>query len=249
MEFRTGCCGLAGLSLQKYSSMFSVLEVQSTFYRLPELGTATRWRESTPGGFEFMMKVFQGVTHPITSPTWRKAGSQRPKQREERYGHLQPTPEALTSWARSLEIASALHAKACVVQLPPSFICTRENIANAVSFFRQAARPPVVAIEVRHGSWFQQPALLRNMLDEIEAEHVVDPLIRLPARIGEVGYFRLHGLGKERYRYGYTDDDLRRVRDRARDIGVKVAYVMFNNLAMREDASRFREIAASPSEK
>ena len=74
----TGCCGLAGMGLSRYAELFSVVELQSTFYRLPTIATARGWRSKVPQGFRFTLKAFQGVTHPVSSPTWRRAGRQKP---------------------------------------------------------------------------------------------------------------------------------------------------------------------------
>ena len=92
-EPKVGCCGLAGMSLSRYAEEFEVVELQSTFYRLPKPKTAKRWRESVRSDFEFTMKVFQGVTHPVSSPTWRRAGSQKPEAGPGGGGHRQRLPE------------------------------------------------------------------------------------------------------------------------------------------------------------
>jgi uncharacterized protein YecE (DUF72 family) len=53
---------------------------------------------------------------------------------------------------------------------------------------------------------------------------------------GELRYFRLHGIGGAGYHY--TDDDLARLSEWV-DRGP--TYVFFNNLAMLDDARRFRD--------
>lgn len=66
------------MSLRDYPRSFDVLEVQSTFYRLPMLKTAERWRSVVPKTFDFTIKAFQGIRHPISIPTWKRARKQRP---------------------------------------------------------------------------------------------------------------------------------------------------------------------------
>jgi uncharacterized protein YecE (DUF72 family) len=46
-----------------YSSKFSTVEVDSTFYRIPNQQTVTNWREQTPGGFRFSLKFPGVITH------------------------------------------------------------------------------------------------------------------------------------------------------------------------------------------
>jgi hypothetical protein len=51
-EIKVGCCGFV-ISQKKYFRLFRLIEIQSTFYQLPELKTAEKWRASSPAGFEF----------------------------------------------------------------------------------------------------------------------------------------------------------------------------------------------------
>jgi len=54
----TGCCGLAGMGLSRYAELFSVVELQSTFYRLPAVATVRGWRSRVPREFRFTLKAF-----------------------------------------------------------------------------------------------------------------------------------------------------------------------------------------------
>ncbi|MCP8309609.1 MAG: DUF72 domain-containing protein [archaeon] len=243
MEIIAGCCGNAGLSLKDYSDNFEVIEIQSTFYRLPSVKTAENWRQQVKRDFIFTMKVFQGITHPISSPTWRKAGSQKPIEKIENYGHLKPNEQNFECWANIVKICKALNAKACVIQLPPSFTCNEENSKNIIEFFKNVERPFAIAIEVRHRSWDDDPEMLKKSLKEIEAIHVVDPLIKKPFLKSDIGYYRLHGLGKRLdYRYQYNDGELIKLLEEVKKIGCRESFVMFNNIPMREDAIRFKRL-------
>jgi len=72
--------------------------------------------------------------------------------------------------------------------------------------------------------------------------HITDPLKEKPLSRKNICYYRLHGLGKQLYRYNYTDDDLLKLKNAILDIECGEAYVMFNNLSMRDDALRFRKM-------
>ncbi len=56
---------------------------------------------------------------------------------------------------------------------------------------------------------------------------------------GKAKYFRLHG-GRN-YRHRYTDDELARLWE----LCSGEAYVLFNNITMRNDALRFKELTES----
>jgi uncharacterized protein YecE (DUF72 family) len=238
-----GCCGQAGLALARYAEVFPVIELQSTFYRLPREETARRWRESVPSGFRFTLKAFQGVTHPASSPTWRRAGSQRPTKGLENYGHLKPTEENFTAWRRSLAVARALRAEFIVLQLPPSFTRSPESLKDMEAFLTTVERPLPVGVEVRHKSWKEKPEELARLLDRLDVVHVVDPFRWRPLTKG-LTYFRLHGLGSRPYHYTYTQEDLERLSGFVGEAG-EPCYVLFNNLAMREDAQRFMALLKS----
>ena len=243
LEIIVGCCGNAGLSLRDYSENFEVMEIQSTFYRLPSVKTAENWRQQVKEDFIFTMKAFQGITHPISSPTWRKAGSQKPVEKVENYGHLKPNEQNFECWANTAKICKALDAKVCVIQLPQSFTCDEENSKNIIEFFKNVERPFTIAIEVRHRSWDENPEILKRSLGEMEATHIVDPLIKKPFLKSKIGYYRLHGLSKRfDYRYQYNDDELFKLLEEVRKMACQESFVMFNNIAMREDATRFKRL-------
>jgi len=241
LKIVVGCCGNTGLSLRDYSEDFEAMEIQSTFYRLPSIKTAENWHQQVKKDFIFTMKAFQGITHPISSPTWRKAGSQKPVEKVENYGHLKPNEQNFECWANTVKICKALDAKVCVIQLPRSFTCNEENSKNIVGFFKNVERPFAITIEVRHRSWDENPEILKQSLKEIDAIHVVDPIIKKPFLKSKIGYYRLHGLSKRlNYRYQYNDYELLKLLEEVRKISCQESFVMFNNIAMREDATRFK---------
>jgi uncharacterized protein YecE (DUF72 family) len=49
--------------LSWYSDRFPIVEVDSTFYRVPSKGMVQGWRDKTPKGFRFVLKVPQAITH------------------------------------------------------------------------------------------------------------------------------------------------------------------------------------------
>ncbi len=246
---KVGCCGFPR-GRRRYYQVFRLVEVQQTFYKPPSMETLRRWREEAPPDFEFTVKAWQVVTHPPSSPTWRKAGLKPEPGKEDRYGYLKPTEENLEAWRRTVEAADALGARIIVVQTPPSFGYSEENMRNAIEFFRRASEyGKLIAWEPR-GTWHEHPEAVRKVVEETGVIHVVDLLRRWPAVVTKTMYVRLHGLGgrEVNYRYKYTDEDLRELARRVSKLcgdGAEEVYVLFNNIYMFDDASRFRDIARS----
>jgi uncharacterized protein YecE (DUF72 family) len=244
MQIRVGCCGPAGLSLSRYADLFETIEINSTFYKLPKKETAQRWLETTKGKVIFCMKAFQGITHPIASPTWRRAGVQRPTRMVGNYGHLKPTNESISAWHNTLEICEAMNARVCIIQLPPSFICSESTVSDALVFFRKIGRPIRLAIEFRHQSWIDSRKLTRKLIADANLIHITDPLKDKPLSETETCYYRLHGLGKSMCKYDYNKNDLQELKKRVLQSSCDEAFVMFNNLPMRENALSFRKIVS-----
>jgi uncharacterized protein YecE (DUF72 family) len=203
------------------------------------LSTAERWRKEVPEDFEFTVKAFQGITHPITSPTWRKAGKQRPIKNVENYGHLKPTNENFECWDKTIEVCKVLKARAVIIQLPPSFEAKDDALNDAINFLSSIKKPKLLCIELRHKSWFDNLTKTKKLFEKANSIHITDPLTMKPLTIGDVSYSRLHGLGKRPYSYKYSDEELMKIKDKLEDWGYKESYVLFNNIYMKDDASRF----------
>jgi uncharacterized protein YecE (DUF72 family) len=225
MKVKVGCCGFP-VAQEKYYHAFSFVELQSTFYKLPRESTLRRWREAAPPGFEFAVKAWQIITHPPSSPTWRRAGLTVEKAKGALYGYLRPTAENSEAFNRTLDVCSILGARVCLIQCPPSFQPTRENTRNV-----------------------SKPQLIRKLCDRLGIVHVVDLPRRDPASSPRFVYSRLHGLGKRdvNYVYRYTDRDLQQLAQKLsslEEIGCEEAYVFFNNISMFEDAKRFSKLVS-----
>ncbi|MEM0288159.1 MAG: DUF72 domain-containing protein [Nitrososphaerota archaeon] len=236
---KVGCCGTAGLSLMKYSKTFNLIEIQSSFYNLPKIETAERWRETVPEDFEFTMKAFQGVTHPASSPTWRRSRRQIMEGMEDDVGLLRPSKFVKESWSQSVMIAEVLRAKIIVVQLPPVFEYNAVNIARISQFLEDNNSELKVSIEFRHNSWLSKLQEVMNIFNKYGAILVTDPLkMEIPPQ--KIQYHRLHGSdGFTNYTHEYTEEELLTLRDKVKAYD---SYVLFNNISMRHDAIRFKQL-------
>ncbi len=233
---KVGCCGWP-VSLKKYRELFKVVEVQKTFYKLPMPETAERWRETVGEDFEFVVKAPQLITHPPTSPTYKKASITVPEEKRNRYGLFRPTDEVFQAYEDTVRIAKILKSKLILFQTPASFKETPENIKNLWDFFSMIDQNDFVMMWEPRGNW--QKETLTALLGELNLVHVVDPFKATPL-FGGILYFRLHGRGKG-YRYIYSEKELRELIDIVDSLkeGKEAVYIMFNNTNMLEDARKF----------
>ncbi len=232
---KVGCCGFP-VEKPEYYRRFPVVELQQTFYKLPKVETVRRWREEAPPSFEFTLKAWQLITHEPKSPTYRRLGKRLlEKVKQQRYGSFRPTDEVFEAWEQTAAVAKALEATVIIFQSPPSFDPSREHRTNLQKFFSGIERGGFILGWEPRGEW--KPGMIKDLCEELDLVHVVNPLKEEPL-YGSIRYFRLHG--RTGYRYLHTDEDLHFLKALCPE-GV-TTYVLFNNMFMAEDASRFLEL-------
>jgi len=156
--------------LGRYAAKFDTVEVNATFYRLPEETTVRNWAAQVPDGFLFAIKASRYLTHvrrlhEIEDGLERFWGRLKPLREE---GKLGPV-----LW-----------------QLPEGFERDDETLAGVL-----AALPPARhCFEFRHPSWFSPRVYA--LLERHGASLVLadDPRRDLPraAPAGPIAYLRLH---------------------------------------------------------
>lgn len=120
--------------LPYYAERFAAVEVNNTFYRLPEAGTFAGWAEQTPPGFRVAAKMSRYLTH---------------------HKRLRD-PEGPAD--RFLQRASGLGDKLAVIllQLPPGLPADAGALARTLAALRCG---PPVAVEFRDNSWDTEAVL------------------------------------------------------------------------------------------
>lgn len=236
---KVGCCGFAR-GMKDYFSQFKLVEVQQTFYKMPRLETAQGWRREAPSDFEFSLKAWQLITHPPTSPTYRKAGVKIPLGKEECYGFFRPSDEVHQAWEETTRFAQALNARVIVFQCPPSFGENRQNVDNMIRFFESVGKTEFLFAWEPRGKW-SEPTI-KDLCRELGLIHCVDPFVRMPL-YGQPWYFRLHG--GPGYRHRYSEEELEHLKG---VIGGRESYVLFNNLNMYNDALAFDRLLKGEAE-
>ena len=235
---KVGCCGFAR-GRKEYFKQFKLVEIQQTFYKIVPEETLKKWRQEAPDDFEFAVKGFQGITHPITSPTWKR--SKITLKGDERYGNFQPSTEVFESWEITKKACHVLDAGICLLQLPKSFKDSKENIENAKNFFSSIEREGLeIAVELR--GWTDEN--IERLCREYELIDCRDPFAAKPSYIEKTAYFRLHGSppGDKMYRYKYKEEDLSKLKSYLESLNAREIYVLFNNIYMFDDAKKFQEV-------
>jgi|Deesub1362B_J571_1020462.scaffolds.fasta_scaffold00141_26 uncharacterized protein YecE (DUF72 family) len=240
MGFRIGCCGFP-VSMRKYMEKFDVVEVQKTFYKLPSPETAERWRRIANRDFEFVVKANQVITHPPTSPTYRKAGI-----KAEKGGFFQPSEDVSRAWEETLQIATILRSDKVLFQTPSSFKFSEENVKNMLDFFSTVEK--IKPIWEPRGWSRDELFRVRERMDEMGIIHCVDPFVSKPL-FGNIRYFRLHGRyegGRIIYSHRYLELELEMLADIVKsDLELakpEETYVLFNNKYMLDNALKFKEL-------
>jgi len=196
--------------LRYYTGLFSIVEVNSTFYRLPPPSVAASWVRRTPGGFRFAAKFPQTITHDL---------------------RLVATDEELARFLAVLKpIRDAGKFAAALLQLPPSLPFEPGTVR---SFYASLPRDLPVAVEFRERSWLVPASY--ELLREFGLAHVIVDGPHLPIQLEVTApwaYIRWHGHGAPLwYDYTYSAAELTAWVPRVRALTEKVAtvYGFFNN--------------------
>jgi uncharacterized protein YecE (DUF72 family) len=238
-----------------YAERFEAVEVNSSFYAVPEEHTVQRWVEVTPEGFTFDYKLHRLLSRhaaqieslpPEMRDTARTTSKGRVVLRPETE---QAMVEATLASVAPLEEAGKFGA--FLLQLTPAF--SPDRGLDELRPLLEALAPRPVAIELRHRGWVEGERA-RATFDAL-ADHGA-AFVAVDAPPGEhvtimppvdavtnprLAYMRAHGRNTdgymsgrtvaERFGWEYTDDELEEIAGRARGLAEQadVVHVMFNN--------------------
>lgn len=155
--------------LDYYSERFATVEVNNTFYRLPERKTFVKWRKGTPDDFVVTVKANRYLTH-----------LKRLKD---------PKPIVKTL----MDAADGLGSKLgpILLQLPPNFPANVDRLAEALDAFPKQLR---LAVEFRHSTWFTDE--VRRVLEQRDAAFCLadrkEKTLGADWRTASWGYLRMH---------------------------------------------------------
>ncbi len=243
MIVKVGTCGFQR-SRKLHFSNLDVVEVQQTFYDPPNPETLAKWRREAPSQFEFTVKAWMLITHRYNKMLWRRLKRDIPGD-PENYGDFKLNKYTIWALEETLKSAKALDAKILVFQSPQSFRPTDENLRNVLNFFKENSLKEFIIVWEPRGEWWERQDLLKKIHEEVNIYIAGDVLRgRIPKHKQNLLYTRLHGLGgrgEVNYKYKYTDDDLKRLKDIIYTYSPETSYVMFNNVYAYDDAIRFKK--------
>jgi uncharacterized protein YecE (DUF72 family) len=237
-----GCCGWSYLNerefvsqikrkfsskLQAYAQLFDLVEINSTFYRIPRVSTAQKWRSEAGAvnpKFEFTVKAYKGITH-----LHRFMG------------------ESILLFTQLKEICQTLETSVVLFQSPASFQPTDVSLKAMKSFFKKIDRDKLTCVWEPRGNWYDNPPLIVETCEECKLVHCVDPFRNEPLVFGEekIAYFRLHGFGKPSvYRYDFSEQELGRLATILNSLppALHHIYILFNNVCCYQNATGFRKL-------
>ena len=174
--------------LTYYASLFSSVEINATFYKLPQGATVGKWGNSVPGDFRFTFKVPKTVTHAKD---------------------FQFNIEELELFIETVDRVE--EKKGCLlVQLPPKVSREKEEELSAVlEYLSDSAKGWKTAVEFRHLSWYD--TAIYRLLQHYKAGMVFHdmPKSAPPKRLASETfvYLRFHGPDGT-YRGSYGNDVL-----------------------------------------
>jgi len=255
-----------------YAERFEAVELNSSFYAVPDRNNVERWLGATPEGFTFDVKL-----HRLLSRHSAGLDSLPPELRDR--AEANPRGRVILTDALERELAARLVEElapmtragrlgAFLLQLTPSFSPSRHELPELDGLLERL-RPHPVAVELRNRGWVAEERLEETLdwfsdqgaafvgVDAPPGDHVpIMPGLDAVTR-PDLAYLRLHGRNTDGYltgqtvaeRFGwvYADDELEEVAGRARSLAEEAeqVHVMFNN--NRDDdapsaARRLREL-------
>ena len=203
-----------------YSRHFATVEINNSFYMLPEPGTFTAWKNASPPGFLFSVKASRYITH---------------------MKKLKPDPQSLR---RFFSHAGRLKEKLGPVlfQLPPKWNINTERLEAFLSGLPRGHR---YTFEFRNHTWYNKEvySILKKHNCAFCIYHLEHHLSPLEVTADFV-YIRLHGPGNK-YQGSYTATALKKWaarctgwRDEKKDVFVyfdndQAAYAVKNASTLR----------------
>ena len=185
--------------LSYYSSRLPAVEINNTFYRLPQRSMLENWKEQVPSEFRFSVKASQKITH-----------FKRLQDAEEETKYL-------------LETAAVLEERLGVVlfQLPPNM---KKDLSRLENFLKNLPGGTRTAFEFRHPTWFDDDVL--NLLRTQNRALCISDTDDLPVsnidKTADWGYLRLR-------RVNYSEENLAEWLARVRAQNWDTAYVFFKH--------------------
>ncbi|MDB6112180.1 MAG: hypothetical protein JWR69_3930 [Pedosphaera sp.] len=243
--------------LRWYAEHFNLVEVNSSFYRIPVRRFVERWCEQTPAGFVFDMKLHRLLSRHSTGPELLPKDLRSKAVVKGDRVELTPALEeaVIERFLQALEpFETSGKLGALLLQLSPSFR-PRSNQLSELDHLLEFLKGHQVAIELRNRKWItdeQRPEteawFKRHKVTFVMVDAPVDPHFTIMPRIDlvtnpKLAYLRAHGRNArgyiagrsvaERFAYDYSAKELEEMAQRAAEV-LKHAdqlHLIYNNNA------------------
>jgi uncharacterized protein YecE (DUF72 family) len=261
--------------LRFYADQFPIVEVDATYYALPNRRMGEVWLERTPPDFTFDIKAHALMTG---QPSEVK---RLPKELREElpvevldkkrvYGRDLPAEIYDAIWEQFLDALKPLHSAgklgAVFLQYPRWFFPSNQS-RDAIVEARERLGDVPMAVEFRHGSWFNEKNADRTirflekyeipfvMVDEPQTRTSLPPVMAVTSP--RLAVIRFHGRRVEtweakgipvveRFRYLYDEKELGEWVPRVREAAAAArdVHVLMNNCYANYGTTNARELAA-----
>ncbi|HAP42538.1 MAG TPA: DUF72 domain-containing protein [Spirochaetaceae bacterium] len=223
--------------LEYYALFFPFVELNFSYYAMPEARNLSGMMQRTPASFQFAIKAHRSLTHEVDAG-W---------------------PEAARHFRQAVAVLAERQRLVCVLlQLPFGFHYTPDN-RQYLSRLLAALDGLPLAVEFRNNEWGGA-----RVAEEMERRRVASvmvdqpdlPGLPLPAELvtGDFGYFRFHGRNQtnwwrgdnvSRYDYAYSGAELGLAQAKLRRMAARsTLWVAFNNHAGGKAVHNARELKA-----
>ena len=247
----------AGERLGWYAQHFELVEVNSTFYSVPEPRMTERWCAATPERFTFDVKLhqlfsFHSTPAKLLPPDLQRRAQTDAKGKVKSTADLQET--LLRIFLRSISIIrDAGKLGVLLLQLSPAFSPRKHELSELEPLIEMLSDYDV-AIELRNRNWAVGDQL-ESTIDFVRKRRAIfvnvdapasDHFTVMPSDLNEVtnpkiAYLRLHGrnakayvTGKTvaaRFDYDYKGEEIAEIADRSKKLSQEArdVHVIFNN--------------------
>jgi uncharacterized protein YecE (DUF72 family) len=224
--------------LRFYASRFSVVEVDATYYALPQEQVSQRWAERTPDDFVFDVKAHALMTGQATEtkrlPKFiREALPEKLQEKPRFYARDLPAElvdEVWGAFRKGVEPLLAAGKLGSILLQFPRWVFPSHEARQHIRDARERLQGIPITVEFRHNSWFNEKNAERTLafLSENQIPYVivdepqgfkssVPPVAVVTSP--ELTVVRFHGRNAktwekrditpaERFRYLYDEDEL-----------------------------------------
>ena len=204
-------------SLEAYSQAFNFVELNSSYYELPTISSASDWRKRVPADFRFSVRC--------------------PRIMVDHYG-LNLLPGTRSLLERLEEVCKQLEAEVMTVLISATSPIKENKLATRLNDFLDTFGSHEIPVAVEFRGLEPSEEIL-DIMKESGAIHSVDLSNNDPLYEGRILYSRLFGKGEENI-YEFDDGELKEIAKKASAPKFEKSILAFHGVRMYRDAGRVK---------